>query len=75
MKKYIPARNTITFLSSFIDLLIMVVEIAHMPSKILANELYTFIIIVLTVTTLLSAGFIYGYSLKRFFGTQKKFMM
>ncbi|MEN4018741.1 MAG: hypothetical protein PQ963_10555 [Methanobacterium sp.] len=72
-EKHIPARNTITLLSSFIGLLIIVVAIAHMASKILANELYTIIIIVLIVTTLLSAGFIYGYFLKRFFGAQKDY--
>lgn len=72
-EKYIPARNTVTFLSSFIALLIIVVAIAHMTSKILANELYTIITIVLIVTALLSAGFIYGYSLKRFFGTHRNY--
>jgi BASS family bile acid:Na+ symporter len=71
-EKYIPAKNTITLLSSFMGLLIIVVAIAHMASKVLANEINIIIIIALIVVILLSAGFSYGYLLGRFFGVSKE---
>ena len=71
-EKYIPARNTITLLSSFVGLFIIVVAIAHMASKVLANELYLLSMIALIVIILLAAGFIYGHVLGRIFNVKKE---
>jgi len=71
-EKYIPAKNKITFLSSFVGLLIIVVAIAHMASNVMANELYTIIILAFINIVLLSAGFIYGYLLSKFFRVKRE---
>lgn len=71
-ERYIPAKNVITLLSSFVGLLIIVVAIAHMASKILANELNIIVILIFITIFLLTAGFIYGHILSKFFGTPKK---
>jgi BASS family bile acid:Na+ symporter len=72
-EKYIPAKNTITLMSSFVGLFIIVVAIAHMASKVLANELNIIIIISLIVVVLLAAGFIYGHILSGILGVQKEY--
>jgi BASS family bile acid:Na+ symporter len=74
-EKYIPARNTITLLSSFVGLFIIVVAITHMASKVLANEIYLLLIIALIVVVLLAAGFIYGYFLGRIFKVKKEYAL
>jgi BASS family bile acid:Na+ symporter len=71
-EKYIPAKNTITLLSSFIGLFIIIVAIAHMATKVLANEINIILIIALIITILIITGFIYGYLLSRIFDISKE---
>lgn len=70
-ENYIPAKNTITILSSFIGLLIIVVAIAHLASKVMVKEFNTISILILIDIVLLSAGFIYGYLLSKFFRAKR----
>lgn len=71
-EKYIPAKNTITFISSFVSLFIIVVAIAHMASNIMSNDLNLILIIGIIVVILLIAGFGYGYILGKLLKTEKK---
>ena len=71
-ERYIPAKNTITFLSSLVGLLIIVIAIAHMASKVLANEFNIILILTLITIILLTAGFFYGYLLTKLFKTKNK---
>lgn len=71
-EKYIPAKNTITLLSSFVGLLIIVVAIAHMASKVFANEFNIVLILSFITIILLAAGFVYGHLLGRLFKTNNK---
>jgi BASS family bile acid:Na+ symporter len=71
-ERYIPAKNTITLLSSFVGLFIIVVAIAHMASQVMSNEFNLISLMVILVVTLLTAGFGYGYILGRLFKVSKK---
>jgi BASS family bile acid:Na+ symporter len=71
-ERYIPAKNTITLLSSLVGLLIIVVAIAHMASRVLANELNIILILTFITVILLTAGFVYGHLLGKLFKTKNK---
>lgn len=71
-EKYIPAKNTITFISSFVSLFIIVVAIAHMASKVMSNDLNLILILGIFVVILLVAGFGYGYILGKILRNRKK---
>ena len=71
-EKYVPAKNTITLISSFVGLFIIVVAIAHMASNIMSSELNLILLIGILVVILLVAGFGYGYILGKLFGSSKK---
>jgi len=71
-EKYVPAKNTITLLSSFVGLFIIVVAVAHMASKIMSSEFNLILLIGVFVTILLVAGFGYGYILGKLFKVEKK---
>lgn len=70
--KYIPARNTITLLSSFVSLIIIVIAIAHMVSNVRSNEFNLILLLGIFVIVLLISGFGYGYILGKLFKTPKK---
>lgn len=70
--KYIPAKNTITLLSSFVSLIIIVIAIAHMVSNVMSNEFSLILLLGLFIIVLLMAGFGYGYILSKLFKTPKK---
>ncbi len=71
-EKYIPTKNTVTFLSSFAGLLIIVIAIAHMASKLMVYDLNMISILIFINIILLTAGFIYGYALSKLFRTEIK---
>lgn len=70
-EKYVPAKNTITLLSSFVGLFIIVVAIAHMASKVIANDFNLILTLGIFVVILLVAGFGFGYLLSKLLGVQK----
>lgn len=70
--KYIPAKNTITLLSSFVSLIIIVIAIAHMASNVMSDEFNLILLLGIFVIVLLMAGFGYGYILGKLFKTPKK---
>lgn len=70
--RFLSAKNTITILSSFVSLLIIVIAIAHMASRVLANELNLVLILSFITIILLTAGFVYGHLLGRLFKTKNK---
>lgn len=70
--KYIPAKNTITLLSSFVSLIIIIIAIAHMVSNVMSNEFSLILLLGIFVIVLLIAGFGYGYILGKLFKTPKK---
>ena len=70
--KYIPAKNTITLLSSFVSLIIIVIAIAHMVSNVMSNEFSLILLLGIFIIVLLMAGFGYGYILSKLFKTPKK---
>ncbi len=71
-EKYVPAKNTITLLSSFVGLFIIIVAIAHMASNLISNEFSLILLIGFLVVILLVAGFAYGYILGKFLKVKKK---
>ncbi len=71
-EKYVPARNTITLISSFVGLIIIVVAVAHMASKVMSSEFNLILNIGIMVVILLVAGFGYGYFLGKLFKVPKK---
>ena len=70
--KHVPSKNTITLISSFVSLIIIVIAIANMVSKVMSNEFSLILMIGLFVIILLIAGFGYGYLLGKLFKTHKK---
>ena len=70
--KYIPAKNTITLLSSFVSLIIIIIAIAHMVSNVMSNEFNLILLLSIFIIVLLIAGFGYGYILGKLFKTPKK---
>ncbi len=70
--RFLSAKNTITLLSSFVGLFIIVVAIAHMASNVMSSEFNLILIIGILVVILLMAGFGYGYILGKLFKVQKK---
>ena len=70
--KYIPAKNMITLLSSFVSLIIIIIAIAHMVSNVMSNEFSLILLLSIFVIVLLIAGFGYGYILGKLFKTPKK---
>ena len=70
--KYVPAKNTITLLSSFVSLIIIIIAIANMASKVMSDEFNLILTIGIFVILLLIAGFGYGYVLSKLFKTSKK---
>ena len=70
--KYIPAKNMITLLSSFVSLIIIIIAIAHMVSNVMSNEFSLIFLLSIFVIVLLIAGFGYGYILGKLFKTPKK---
>lgn len=71
-EKYIPAKKTMTLISSFIGLFIIVIVISHMAEKVVASDLGIIIQLLVFITILLIAGFGYGYLLSRFLKVDKK---
>ena len=69
---YIPAKNTITLISSFVSLIIIVIAIAHMVSNVMSNEFSLILLLGIFVIILLTAGFGYGYILGKLFNAPKK---
>ena len=70
--RFLSAKNTITLISSFVSLIIIVIAIANMVSKVMSNEFSLILMIGLFVIILLIAGFGYGYLLGKLFKTHKK---
>ncbi len=70
--KYVPTKNTITLISSFVSLIIIVIAIAHMVSNVMSGESSLILILGIFVVVLLTAGFGYGYILGKLFNLPKK---
>ena len=71
--KYIPSRNIITLLSSFVSLIIIVIAVAHMVSNFMSSEFSLILTLGILVVVLLTAGFGYGYILGKLFKAPKKY--
>ena len=69
---FLSAKNTITLISSFVSLIIIIIAIAHMVSKVMSNEFSLILLIGIFVIILLTAGFGYGYILGKLFKAPKK---